>query len=84
MGWLEALHPEDVEPTTKALREGMRTGNPVDVEYRVKTVAGEWLWMRARGSPRCGPSGEILRWYGSLEDIHERKQLEEELRKCRK
>jgi PAS domain S-box-containing protein len=84
MGWLEALHPEDVEPTTIALREGMRTGNPIDVEYRVKTVAGEWLWMRARGSPRCGPSGEILRWYGSLEDIHERKQLEEALRKYRK
>jgi PAS domain-containing protein len=40
--------------------------------------------MRARGSPRCGPSGEILRWYGSLEDIHERKQLEEALRKYRK
>ncbi len=76
-GWLDALHPDDVQPTMTALREGMRTGNPVDVEYRLKTVDQKWKWMRARGSPRFGPSGEILRWYGSLEDIDERKKQEE-------
>jgi len=84
MGWLDALHPEDLEPTLKSLREAMRTGSPIDFEYRLKTVDHKWKWMRARGAPRFSPSGEILRWYGSLEDIHERKQLEEELRKCRK
>jgi hypothetical protein len=28
-----------------------------------------------------GPSGEITRWYGSVEDIDERKHLEERQRK---
>jgi PAS domain S-box-containing protein len=81
LGWLDVLHPEDVEPTMIALREGMRTGMPIDVEYRVKRIDRGWRWMRSRGSPRFGPSGSILRWYGSVEDIDVRKQLEARLRK---
>jgi PAS domain S-box-containing protein len=79
LGWLDALHPDDVEPTMKALREGMRTIMPIDVEYRVKSLDQGWRWMRSRGSPRVGPTGKIVRWYGSVEDIHERKLMEEAL-----
>jgi PAS domain S-box-containing protein len=81
LGWLEALHPDDVEPTMKALGEALRTGKPVDVEYRVKSLDRGWRWMRSRGSPRVGPTGKIVRWYGSVEDIHERKQMEAALHK---
>jgi PAS domain S-box-containing protein len=81
MGWLEALHPDDVEPTMNALRKALGSGKHIDVEYRVKRIDREWRWMRSRGSPRYGPEGEILRWYGSVEDIDERKQLEERLLK---
>ena len=77
LGWLEALHPDDLAPTMKAMKEALRTGKPIDIEYRVKSVDGEWKWMRSRGSPRFNPSGEIIRWYGSVEDIDERIQMEE-------
>jgi len=83
LGWLEAVHPDDMEPTIMKLRDGLRSGKPIDVEYRVKRVDREWRWMRSRGSPRLGPSGEILRWYGSVEDIDDRKRLEEALRNNR-
>lgn len=83
LGWLEALHPEDVEPTMKTLRAALHSGKPIDIEYRVRNTDHIWRWMRSRGSPRFGPSGEILRWYGSVEDIDERKRLEEALRKGR-
>jgi len=81
MGWLDALHPEDVAPTMKALKEALRTGNPIDMEYRVKSVEGMWRWMRSRGSPRYGPLGEIIRWYGSVEDIQERRHTDQVLRR---
>jgi PAS domain S-box-containing protein len=84
LGWLEAVHPDDVEPTMKALGEALRTGKPVDVEYRVKSLDCGWRWMRSRGSPRVGPAGKIVRWYGSVEDIHERKQMEAALHKGKK
>jgi PAS domain S-box-containing protein len=80
LGWLRALHPDDVERTIKTLRDALHSGKNIDVEYRVKRTDRDWRWMRSRGSPRFGPSGEILRWYGSVEDIDERKKLEDSLR----
>jgi PAS domain S-box-containing protein len=83
LGWLTALHPEDVEPTLKALREAMRTGLPIDVEYRVKDHGRGWRWMRSRGSPRAGRPGEIALWYGTVEDNQERKMLQKSMRNKR-
>jgi PAS domain S-box-containing protein len=71
--WLEALHVDDLEHTIKTMKHALRTGEAIDVEYRVLSVDGEWRWMRSRGSPRFAPSGEITRWYGSVEDIHDQK-----------
>jgi PAS domain S-box-containing protein len=73
LGWLEALHPDDLESTMRIMKEALRSGNPIDIEYRVKNLEGDWNWMRSRGSARLGSSGEIIRWYGVVEDINERK-----------
>jgi hypothetical protein len=58
------------------MKEALRTGKPIDVEYRILGIDGDWRWMRSTGSPRYTSSGEISRWYGSVEDIHDRKLLE--------
>jgi len=75
--WLEALHGDDLEATIKVMRHALRTGEPIDVEYRVIGTDGEWRWMRSTGTPRFSPSGAITRWYGSVEDIHDRKMQEQ-------
>jgi PAS domain S-box-containing protein len=74
--WLEALHPNDVAPTMKALVEALRTGKPIDIDHRVKTADSRWKWLRARGSPLYGSTGEIIRWYGGCKDIDKLKQRE--------
>jgi PAS domain S-box-containing protein len=76
LGWLEAVHPDDVEPTMKALVDALHTGNQVDIEYRIKSVERGWRWMRSRGSPRVGSAGKIIRWYGHTEDVQEQKEQE--------
>jgi len=78
--WLEALHTEDLERVVKTMTEALSTGKPIDIEYRIEGVDGEWRWMRSTGSPRYGASGEITRWYGSVEDIHDRKLMEDSIR----
>jgi len=83
MGWLDALHADDVVPTMNALKEVLRTGKPIDIMHRVKTADGGWKWLRARGSPCYGPSGEIVRWYGGCEDVDELKELEAAIRTSR-
>jgi PAS domain S-box-containing protein len=80
LGWLEALRPEERDPTMRALKEALNTGRPIDIVHRVKTVNGRWKWLLARGSPSYGPSGKVVRWYGGCEDIDEFKEMEEALR----
>jgi PAS domain S-box-containing protein len=80
-GWVRAIHPEDLPATLKAWEESVRTSNPLDVQYRVHCVDGAWRWMRARASPRRNDDNEVIRWYGTLEDIDDHKKAEEALRR---
>jgi PAS domain S-box-containing protein len=80
-GWVRALHPEDLPPTLKAWEESLRTGNPLDIQYRVHCADGALRWMRARAAPRRNEDGKIIRWYGTLEDIDDHKKTLEDLRR---
>jgi PAS domain S-box-containing protein len=79
-GWTRALHPDDLPPTLKVWEESLRTGNPLDIQYRVHRIDGIWRWMRARASPRRDADNKIVRWYGTLEDIDDQKNAEQALR----
>ena len=78
-GWAKALHPDDVNRASGLWFGAVRTGKPYDAEYRIHTPNGGWRWVRARAYPRRLPNGDILRWYGTVEDIHERKTIGLEL-----
>jgi PAS domain S-box-containing protein len=79
-GWAKAIHPDDLPATELQWSKCLQTGEPVDVEYRLRLADGSSLWVQARGAPRRGPQGEILKWYGLVENIHERKSSQEALR----
>ncbi len=77
--WLETIHSDDLVAATQIMKAALRTGAPIDMEYRVRGPDEEWRWVRSQGSPRFGPEGEITRWFGSVVDIDQRKQIEEAL-----
>ncbi len=79
-GWAEGLHPDDRAATLTAWAHSIATGEPYDVEHRVKSMEGTYRWARSRAFPRHAPPGVIRLWYGSTEDIHERKVAEERQR----
>jgi PAS domain S-box-containing protein len=79
-GWLDALHPDDVAVTERTIAESIAAELPISVEYRVRQREGGWKWMRSRGAPRFDAAGQLVCWYGSVEDVDERKQLEDKLR----
>jgi PAS domain S-box-containing protein len=69
-GWLKALHPDDVQPTLDAMAHGFKTGEPMDVVYRVRRSEHDaWTAMRSRGSARRDGEGKIVCWYGSMEEL---------------
>ncbi len=80
-GWTKAIHSEDLAPTLAKFSRSLTAGEPVDVEYRIRIAAtGDHRWMRARAYPRRDGGGRIVRWYGVVEDIHDRKVTEQALR----
>jgi PAS domain S-box-containing protein len=81
LGWLDALHPDDRQRTADALAACVRSGQELNVAYRVRTAEGHWRWMRSRGSPRFDAQGNVMFWYGGVEDIDEQIHVEEALRK---
>ena len=76
MGWLKAVHPEDVPRVKESWRSNIRAGTHYELEFRMRSADGEgWRWMRARTSPRRGENGEILGWYGLLDDIDDLRRV---------
>lgn len=78
-GWLAATHPDDIEPVGQAIANAHSTGEPFDVRVRL-LVNDQYRWMRAQAYPRRNDDGDIIRWYGYTEDIHESVLIEDRIR----
>ncbi|HEX2168518.1 MAG TPA: ATP-binding protein [Longimicrobiales bacterium] len=77
-GWLDLLHPDDRERTIAEWEKSLRTGERYSVEYRFRNTAGEYRWFWGQALPQRNEDGEIVRWFGTLTDISERRRLGEE------
>ncbi|MCF6371306.1 sensor histidine kinase [Rhizobium halophilum] len=71
-GWARSVHPDDRDRAEAAWREAVRSGQPFDIEFRIRSANCGYRWYRSRAAPRLSESGAIVRWYGLLEDVHER------------
>jgi diguanylate cyclase (GGDEF)-like protein/PAS domain S-box-containing protein len=79
-GWASVVHPDDLEPTIAEWTRSLASGEPLDITYRIRLKSGDYRWMRARAATRRDKLGQIVRWYGTLEDIHDRRVAEAALR----
>ncbi len=79
-GWLSALHPDDRDGTAALWERSVRTGEPFEIEYRLRRADGEYRWFRARAIPMHGPDAATTRWFGVATDIDDSKRAEESLR----
>ncbi|VXD06334.1 hypothetical protein SPHINGOT1_660037 [Sphingomonas sp. T1] len=84
-GWLDAIYPDDVEQTLcawrlalGAWRLALETALSIDVNYRLRTSSG-YCWFRSCASPHFDHDGEVLAWFGTLEDIDDQKRAESAL-----
>ncbi|GGX13362.1 hypothetical protein GCM10007242_19640 [Pigmentiphaga litoralis] len=80
LSWSEALHPVDVRPAIESWKRSVATGEPYDIEYRLRLRSGTYRWVRSRASARRDASGRIVKWYGSTEDVDDRRRAEDRLR----
>ena len=74
--WGEVMHPDDLDRSVTVWTRAVATGQPYDIEHRARMRDGSYRWMHSRAYPRRDEAGRILKWYGTTEDIHDRKQGE--------
>lgn len=78
--WQDRVHPDDLPGVLEQWARCVCTGTPADFEYRVRQADGSYRWFRARAAARLDATGRPVRWYGTLEDVEDRKRTEMALR----
>jgi PAS domain S-box-containing protein len=73
------IHPEDAESTWGAIQGHLHDRVPFNMEYRLLTRSGEYLWFLARAQAIWDPDGKAARMSGWIQNITARKQTEIEL-----
>ncbi|WP_377290518.1 PAS domain-containing protein [Rhizobium sp. SG2393] len=72
-GWNGMFHEEDQDRAWSLWRHSLETGEPYQIEYRLRHRSGAYRWVLGRALPVRDSTGRITRWYGTCTDIHDAK-----------
>ncbi|MGE5170217.1 MAG: EAL domain-containing protein [Rudaea sp.] len=78
--FLRRVHHADRRATLASLKAHLASGEPFDLEFRLRTCGGAFRWFRTRGRAVLGERGKPQRMAGSLADISDRKHAEAQTR----
>ncbi len=76
--WKGMFHPDDQERAWATWRHSLETGEPYEIEYRLRHHSGDYRWTLGRALPVRDSGGSIVRWIGTCTDIHDAKQAAEQ------
>jgi PAS domain S-box-containing protein len=77
----QVLHPDDLQRARAVWSSALRTGRPVEVEYRLRRRRdGAWRWFLGRMLPERDEQGELSGWIISATDIDDNRRAIEALR----
>ncbi len=76
--WDQYIHPEDLPRAFAAWTACLSTGEPYEIEFRVRRADGDYRWFLVRALPVRDARGVISRWFGTCTDIHDQKRLIQE------
>src|SRR5467141_987190 len=79
-GWRVAVHPDDLQKVLDTFRALRASGEPREIEHRLRRHDGEYRWFLFRVESLRDERGNIVRWYGTNTDIENLKRTEEKLR----
>ncbi|EGF30622.1 hypothetical protein IMCC9480_1122 [Oxalobacteraceae bacterium IMCC9480] len=74
--FMELMHPDDRAGCRAAAALHFRSSTPYDIEFRLKTGDGDYLWCRSRAQVVRDEQGTPVRMVGTLTDISDLKAAE--------
>jgi PAS domain S-box-containing protein len=80
--WSRIIHPDDLARTAELWRHSLATGDPYEIEYRLKRHDGQFRWFLGRAEPIRDSDGAIVRWFGTCTDIHDQRMTADDLRRA--
>lgn len=81
-GWRNIVHPDDLDDAVTTWRAAIASGEPYEGEWRIRTKANGYRWCHARAARRTDGSRSDQVWYGTLEDVDERRLESERFRRA--
>src|SRR3954451_9662790 len=78
--FMSLIHPDDRERVERAVWDAIEGDRQFELEYRVRTAAGDYRWVLERG---CAVRGHEREWLdGIIFDITDRRRAEERARRA--
>ncbi|MGH8759619.1 MAG: PAS domain S-box protein, partial [Burkholderiales bacterium] len=81
-GWLQFIHPDDVEENIRRWKHSIDTGKYFQLEHRFRRKDGKYRWHLSRAHAMRDAKGQVLMWIGSNTDIEGQKQTERALKEA--
>ena len=78
-GWQRILHRDDHKRLYDVWQSAIKSGEPFNVEYRLRRADGQFRWMLVRGTPMHDKRGNANYWLGTCTDIDDQKHIEQAL-----
>ncbi|MBA1273808.1 PAS domain S-box protein [Pseudomonas azotifigens] len=78
--WVDLVRARHPQMLRGIWQDAQRNGLPFDIEHCLQVVGGDFHWMRLRALPLHDVDGQVIRWHGTAEDIHDRRTAEQSLR----
>lgn len=75
-GWKDVVHPDDLATAGAAWMHSLSTGEPYEVQFRVRLHDGRYAWHLVRAVPERDASGAIVRWFGTNTDIEGQREMQ--------
>lgn len=82
-GWRKTIHPADLDEYLSKWQASLATGAPFEIEARHRDAHGGYRWFLVRAVPLRDAHRNILKWYGTLTDIEDRRRSEQERERFR-
>src|SRR5882724_2394591 len=77
--WVQIVHPEDLDRVVNTWRTALASGEPCELETRIRRADGQYRWFLGRVVPLRDETGNIVKWYAATHDIEDRKRAEQKL-----
>ncbi len=77
-GWVEGVHPEDLQQCVETYEQSFDQRKEFRMEYRLRRHDGEYRWIIDIGVPRVGSEGLFTGYIGSCVDVTDRKRSEDD------